>query len=125
MTGLTPDLAWKMARNWADAWNRRDLDAVMAHYAEDIRVCSPLVVHRLNRADGILCGKDELRNYFALGMKNAALHFTLEDVRLGVNCATILYRREKGIRVSDTVEFNADLYISRMTACYTDEKCDV
>lgn len=26
------------AREWCDAWNRRDLDAVMTHYADDVEL---------------------------------------------------------------------------------------
>lgn len=37
---LTQAYAQSKAQNWVDAWNRRDLDAVMAHYADDVSVCS-------------------------------------------------------------------------------------
>lgn len=111
--------ARQTARSWCDAWNRRDLDAVLDHYAEDVEVCSPLVVKRLGVADGWLKGKPALRDYFAIGMGNSALRFDLEDVRLGVNAMVVLYNRENGIRVSDTVEFDASGKIKRMVACYT------
>ncbi len=67
------DAAVRKAKAWCDAWNVRDLDAVMAHYAEDVAVCSPLVVKRLGIPDGWLRGKSALRDYFAIGMGNAAL----------------------------------------------------
>ena len=47
---------WNEAWNWAaaecDAWNRRDLEAIMGRYAEDVALSSPAVVRRMGRADG-------------------------------------------------------------------------
>jgi len=113
------------AREWCNAWNRRDLDAVLSHYGEDVTVCSPLVVKRLSRADGMLRGKPELREYFATGMGNDKLHFEFEDVRLGVNTMTVLYRRENGMRVADTMELDDAGRAVRMLACYAGGQSDV
>ena len=117
---MTPDLATAeaIARDWCEAWSRRDLDAVLAHYAEDVEVCSPLVAERLDRLDGRLHGKDELRGYFAKGMANPALRFDFVDVLLGHGALTVLYRRETGLLVADTMELASDLTVRRMTACY-------
>ena len=112
------ETAVQRSKAWCDAWNARDLDAVMDHYAEDVMVCSTLVVQRLGYADGLLRGKSALRDYFAVGMGNDALHFEFEDVRLGVDAMVVLYRRESGMRVSDTVEMNKAGEITRMIACY-------
>ena len=60
---LTQNTAQIKAQNWVDAWNKRDLDAVMTHYADDVSVCSPLVKRRLNNSDGWLHGKSALRDY--------------------------------------------------------------
>jgi ketosteroid isomerase-like protein len=106
------------AEGWVAAWNARDLDAVLAHYHDSIELVSPLVVERLGRADGTLRGKAELRAYFARGMANPALHFTLDDVRLGVNALCILYTREGGKRCADTMQLDGDGLCLRMIACY-------
>jgi ketosteroid isomerase-like protein len=119
------DAAVRKAKAWCDAWNVRDLDAVMAHYAENVAVCSPLVVKRLGLPDGWLRGKSAVRDYFAIGMGNTALHFEFEDVRLGVGAMVVLYRRENGMRVSDTVELNAAGEITRMIACYAEGETGV
>lgn len=60
--------ARRFAADWCDAWNRRDLDAIMSHYADDVRLCSPKVVARYGIPDGWLEGKDRLREYFAIGL---------------------------------------------------------
>jgi len=117
---MNPRDAWTLARAWVDAWNDRDLEAVLAHYADEVEVCSPLVVDRLGRPDGKLRGKDELRSYFARGMANPDLRFTLVDVRIGVNAICVLYDRESGRRVADTMELDARGRAIRMTACYAE-----
>ena len=47
---------WKEALSWAtaecDAWNSRDIEAIMMRYAEDVALSSPAVVTRMGRADG-------------------------------------------------------------------------
>lgn len=121
----SPADAEKKARDWCDAWNRRDLDAVLEHYSDDVEVCSPLVVKRLGRADGVLRGKAELRAYFGRGMSNDKLRFDFEDVRLGAGWMTVLYRRENGMRVSDTMKLGADGRAVQMIACYAGGESDV
>jgi hypothetical protein len=116
---LTQAYAQSKAQNWVDAWNRRDLDAVMTHYADDVSVCSPLVKRRLQKSDGWLHGKSALRDYFAIGMGNPDLHFTLQSVLLGVQSMSMVYARENGIQVVDTMELSADGLTTRMVACYS------
>ena len=117
---LTQNTAQTRAQNWVDAWNNRDLDAVMMHYAEDVSVCSPLVKLRLNNSDGWVQGKSALRDYFAVGMGNPDLQFTLKSVYIGVKSMSMVYARENGIQVVDTMELNADGLTTRMVACYSE-----
>ena len=116
---LTQHTAQTKAQNWVDSWNIRDLDAVMMHYAEDVSVCSPLVKRRLQKQDGWLHGKSALRDYFAVGMGNHGLQFTLKSVHVGVQSMSMVYARENGIKVVDTMELNADGLTTRMVACYS------
>jgi ketosteroid isomerase-like protein len=108
----------EMARRWIDDWNRRDLEAILAHYADDVEVCSPKVVERFGLAHGRLRGKDRLREYFALGIRVPSLRFELIDVLAGVDAMTVVYRRETGALVADCSELDAQGKIVRMTACY-------
>jgi SnoaL-like domain len=113
---------WKDAWNWAaaecDAWNRRDLDAIMRRYAEDVALSSPAVVTRMGRADGWLHGKDEVRKYFEIGLQNPGLHFGLVDVLFGVNAINMIFRRETGVTVSDLFELDNEDRVIRLVACY-------
>ena len=116
---LTQHTAQTKAQNWVDAWNSRDLDAVMMHYADGASVCSSLVKRRLNNSDGWLHGKSALRDYFAVEMGNPDLQFTLKSVHVGVQSTSMVYARENGIQVVDTIELNADGLTTRTVACYS------
>lgn len=116
---LTQNTAQTKAQNWIDAWNNRDLDAVMMHDADDVSACSPLVKRRLNKSDGWLHGKSALRDYFTVGMGNPDLQFILKSVHVGVQSMSMVYARENGIQVVDTMELNADGLTTRMVACYS------
>lgn len=110
--------AWRVARDWCDAWNRRDLDGIMHHYADDVQFSSPTVMKRWGIADGWLRGKDKVRENFAIGVKAQNLHFELLDVLLGVNAMCVAYRRETGALVTDLVELDANGKGRRVIACY-------
>ena len=51
--------------SWLAAWNAGDLDAIMAHYAEDVEHSSPTVARLLGEPSGVVRGKPALRAYFA------------------------------------------------------------
>lgn len=110
--------AWEIAKDWCEAWNRRDLDGILRHYADDVEFSSPTVVKRWGIADGWLRGKAKLRENFAIGVKASNLHFELVDVLLGVNTMCVVYRRESGALVTDLVELDANGKGRRVIACY-------
>jgi ketosteroid isomerase-like protein len=112
------EAARETAKHWCDAWNRRDLDAIMTHYAEDAEFSSPTIVKRWGVADGWLRGKDKLRENFAVGVQAPGLRFDLVDVVTGVNAMCIIYRRESGAIVTDTIELDADGKAKQIIACY-------
>jgi ketosteroid isomerase-like protein len=61
--------AERLARDWIDAFNRHDLDAVLVHYANDVEFTSPAVVDVAGEPSGTLRGKDALRAYFAAALE--------------------------------------------------------
>jgi hypothetical protein len=96
------ETAHEIAREWLDAWNQHDLEAIMAHYADDIQFWSPLIVQRLGLASGKIESKAQLRSYFAQGLEsNPNLHFTLLQVLTGVDSLTIYYRRDNGLESAE------------------------
>ena len=68
--GLSHEAAEHFAKAWIEAWNSRDIEAILSHYADDVSFSSPFVVKVHGRENGILNSKEELRAYFlaALGL---------------------------------------------------------
>ena len=64
------------AANWIANWNARDLDAILAHFAEDARFISPLAAELTGSP--IIEGKASLRAYWSKALEaSSELHFTL------------------------------------------------
>jgi len=57
--------AWQ---SWLDAWNRHDLEAILAHYAEDVTFTSRAVIELGADPSGSITGKTALRHVFATGL---------------------------------------------------------
>jgi hypothetical protein len=90
---ISPDDASVLARDWVDAFNRHDLDAVLSHYSADIEFSSPAVIDVLRDPDGTIRGIDALRDYFGKALeKYPGLGFELLHILIGVDSVTILYR---------------------------------
>jgi hypothetical protein len=97
------------AREWVDAWNAHDLERVLAHYAEDVELVSPRAAQVVPESGGVIRGKAALRAYWTKAMGSVPdLRFELDDVFTSVSGATILYRNQRGQRVSETFLWNAD-----------------
>ncbi len=94
---MTDVWAQALARAWTEAWNRRDIEAVLAHYADDAVFVSPKAERFVGNA--VIQGKAALRDYWqtALGqIKN--LRFTLEEALWSTRAETltIVYQAELG-----------------------------
>ena len=104
---------------WLAAWQARDLDAIMACYADDVDFAASTVASRWDRPDGRLRGKAELRRHFERGLELAPdLTFTEESLMAGPGGYALLYRRENGNRVLDVVELDKDGRAARVRAFY-------
>jgi len=74
---MSYDSMMAFAESWIAAWNRRDVDAVLAHYAEAAQFVSPVASNVVGRP--ILRDKKELEHYWrtALG-RISSLEFRLD-----------------------------------------------
>lgn len=103
-----------IADDWITAWNRHDLEAILAHYADPPEHCSPLVAERLGRSDGTIRDPGELRAYFAAGLAaSPPLAFELIDVVPGVASLAVVYRNHRGRVVVEVMEIDARGKIAR------------
>jgi len=67
------------ALSWIDAWNRHDLEGILAHYSDEVVLQASTVARRWGKPDGILRGKAELRAHFQRGLELAPdLRFDFE-----------------------------------------------
>jgi ketosteroid isomerase-like protein len=98
----TETLAW--VREWIDNWNRRDVEAVLAHFADDVEFTSPRAVPITGKAS--LTGKLALRDYWTRGMAAIqSIHFDLDYVIADGDRLGIIYTSEiNGTRMR-SVEF--------------------
>jgi ketosteroid isomerase-like protein len=105
---------------WVAAWNRRDLDAIMNHYAKNVKVTSPLVTRRYGHSDGTLRGRKKLREYFEIGLREVPeLRFELRQVLIGPGGLAIVYARENGALVVETLSLNKGGKARRVRVFYS------
>lgn len=106
---MTPDpLAF--ARYWEDAWNRRDLDAVLSLFHEAVTFSSPYGATILPDSGGVFRGKRALRRYWEQGLAALPdLHFVVEDVFVGVDAMALRYRNQRGRQVVEMLVFEDGL----------------
>ncbi len=110
------DAARAFADEWVDAWNRHDLAAILAHYADPPEHASPLIVERLGRADGTIRDRAELEAYFRRGLEGSPpLCFELLDVFPGVSSVALLYRNHRGNTVLEVMDLDDRARVTRST----------
>ncbi len=80
--------AQAFARDWIAAWNRRDAEAVLAHYAEDCVFVSPKAERITGR--GRVEGKAALRTYWTRGLEQSGkLEFWLDHAAYSARSETL------------------------------------
>ena len=106
-------------REWIAAWNAHDLDRVLAHYARDVELSSPIAAERVAGSGGYIRGEAALRAYWESALAaNPDLHFELETVLTAVDGCTILYRNHRGQRVAESVFWNEAGLVTRAAVAY-------
>jgi ketosteroid isomerase-like protein len=112
--------AHAFADAWIAGWNAHDLDAVLAHYADDIVFRSPVAPAITGEPSGVVRGRDALRRYWSAGLERIPdLHFELLEVAVGIDAVALRYRNQAGRVVTEIADF-ADGRIVRAAAFYGD-----
>ena len=76
---MTRSEAQAFAERWVDAWNRRDIDAVLAHYVDDATFISPKAQTFVGTP--VVRGKDALERYWRTGsFKLQTIEFKLDRI---------------------------------------------
>jgi ketosteroid isomerase-like protein len=101
---MTADEAGRFARIWAESWNVHDLEAVLAHFADDVVFTSPVAARLVPDSGGVVRGKEALRAYWSAGLAATPdLRFELESVFAGVDTIVIVFRNQAGARRCEVV----------------------
>jgi hypothetical protein len=97
----------QFSREWANAWNSRDLEAVLRHFHDDAVFTSPVAAQVVPSSGGVIRGKEALRAYWTEALKRVPdLHFVVESVYVGVSTLVIHYQNHKGVLVNEVLIFD-------------------
>ena len=114
---MTEDEARQFARNWIQAWNSHDLDAILAFYAIDVVLVSPLVAKMLNVPSCTVSGIEALRRYFSRGLEmRPGLAFKLLDALSGVSSVLVYFEDDGGKRTGEFMELSPSGQVVRVVA---------
>ena len=81
-----------LGQQWIAAWNSRDLERVLALYAEDSEMTSDKIPLLGLDPSGTLHGKQRLREYWGLALQRLPnLHFDLIDVYVSPDSLVVFY----------------------------------
>src|SRR4051812_32794165 len=99
----TPD-PLSFSAGWVAAWNAHDVEAVLAHFHEDVVFTSPTAARVVPESGGVVRGKQALRAYWTAALRLVPdLHFTMERVYAGVSVLVISYRNQAGGLVDEVL----------------------
>ena len=111
--------ATRFAHEWMAAWNSRDLERILSHYADDVELTSPLVPKILGGDSLTVRGKANLRAYFRRALDAYPdLKFTLWGAYAGVQSVVVLYESVRGMGSAELMRIGSDGRVSEVLAHY-------
>ncbi|HEX4064655.1 MAG TPA: nuclear transport factor 2 family protein [Acidobacteriaceae bacterium] len=118
---LTEAEAREFAHRWIDTWNSHDLEAILALYAEDVVLTSPVATRVLHEPSGKVEGKEALRNYFQRGLAaHPQLNFRFIEEMRGLASVVVCYINHNGEKCAEFMELAPDGKVRRVVANYRD-----
>ena len=110
----------RLAGEWIAAWNAHDLDAILAHYAEDVTFASPFVAALTGDEGGVIHGRAALREYFRRALETYPdLRFDLHAALPGVSSVALHYASVGGRTAIETMGLDATGAVVRVAAHYS------
>ena len=104
--------AREFVQDWLEAWNTRDLERVLTHFADEVTFTQPLAAQIFAASDGVVSSKDALRSYWTQRLDhNPDLHFELVGTYVGVDTIVINYRNQRGMLVAEVLRFDGPLVV--------------
>jgi hypothetical protein len=111
-TPLQPEVVQAFVERWIAAWNRQDLEAVMAMCDEDIEFVSSFLVTMYDEPSGTLHGRDALRQWFEASMNNG-IHIEPPLYLLTGMDSAVLVESISGTVAANVFTFGPDGLITR------------
>ncbi len=114
---VTSSEALVFAEQWAHHWNTRDVEAVLAHFADRAVFTSPVALKVTSKTT--IHGKEAIRAYWVRALANlASLHFTINRVLWDADHSelAIIYDREidgRHERCAEVLTFDAEGRVGR------------
>ena len=106
-----------LGRDWVAAWNARDLERVLALYAEDFEMTSDRIPALGFDASGTLRGKADVRAYWSKGLTMLPnLHFELIDTFVSPDSVVVFYQNERGKKICEYLRVDAEGKIKQGSA---------
>jgi hypothetical protein len=97
----------QFSREWVEAWNSHDVEAVLRHFHDDVVFTSPKAAKVVPASSGVVRGKEALRAYWTEALKRVPnLHFVVQGAYRGVNTLVIHYRNQDGVLVNEVLTFD-------------------
>jgi ketosteroid isomerase-like protein len=119
-TRLTQPEALDYAEQWIMNWNRKDVEAVLSHFSDEVVFTSPQAASIMGSAR--LEGKTRLREYWTRAVAAiGTIHFELDYVVSEGNRIAIIYTAELGgkrIRACELLVFGPDGEVCQGEAMY-------
>ena len=106
-----------LGREWIAAWNSRDLERVLALYAEDSEMTSDRIPALGFDASGTLRGKQSLRACWGKALQLLpGLNFTLIDTFVSPDSVVVFYQNERGNKICEYLRLDAASKIKQGSA---------
>jgi hypothetical protein len=107
------------AFQWMDDLNQRNLENLMAHYADEVEFYSPTVITRWQIGDGKLVGKAAVERHFRKAIEEVpGMRCEFSAILFGVESVILSYKRETGALAADLVVFDEGGKVKEVRAYY-------
>jgi hypothetical protein len=117
-TMLTREFARQFAKEWIEAWNRHDLEKILAHYSDDFVMSSPRIAIVVGVESGILEGKGAIGEYWKRALElSPGLRFELISFFVGADSLVLCYKSSRGL-ATEVFFFNTEGKVIRASANY-------
>ena len=114
---MEKSFADRFAADWINSWNAHDLERILAHYADDFEMSSPIIIQVAREPSGTLHGKAAVRAYWSAALKHIPdLHFELISVLVGVRSITLYYKGARDRLAAEVFHFGSD---EKVTSAFT------